>query len=85
MGVLELGLERNGTGWLVGDKCSYADLSFVTWNAIGEGLFKELGRTSEFEKFPLYQAWVRRLDERAEVRKVKGIMAKARAEHGLPP
>lgn len=85
IGVLELGLQRNGTGWLVGDKCTYADLAFVTWTAVGEGVLKGAGQGEKLADFPLYTAWNKRLDERPEVRKIKDIMAKARAEHGLPP
>ncbi|QIW97592.1 hypothetical protein AMS68_003110 [Peltaster fructicola] len=86
VGVLELGLERNGSGWLVGDKCTYADLSFVTWAAVGEGQLKELEKYDGFEdKYPLYTAWLNRLGEREEVKKIRARMAKGRADHGLPP
>jgi len=55
VGVLEMALEANGTGWLVGDKLTYADLSFITWSSVGEGLLKELGKLEGFEeKFPKY-------------------------------
>jgi glutathione S-transferase len=84
IGVLELGLERNGTGWLVGDKCTYADLSFVTWASVGEGLLGEIGRLEGFaEKYPKYTGWLKRLNEIEGVRKVQGIMAKGRADHGM--
>lgn len=84
MGVLELGLETNGTGWLVGDKCTFADLSFVTWNSVGEGLLAELGRSEGVDvKFPRYAAWNKRMEERGEVRTVRERMAKGRAQHGL--
>ena len=57
--VLDLGLEKNGTGWLVGDKCTFADLSFVTWNLVGEGLLKELGELQDLDvKYPSYAAWM---------------------------
>jgi glutathione S-transferase len=84
MGVLELGLEKNGTGWLVGDKCTFADLSFVTWNLVGEGLLKELGRVQDpGVKYPRYAAWMMTLYKREDVGKVREQMAKGRAEHGL--
>lgn len=85
VGVLDLGLQRNGTGWLVGAKCTYADLSFVTWNTIGEGVLQQVSRGAELDRFPLYRAWTERMDQRPEVLKIKAIMAKARADHGLPP
>lgn len=85
IGVLELGLERNGTGWLVGDKCTYADLSFVTWAGIGEGVLKEVGKLDGIaEKYPKYTAWLKALAERPEVKVINERIAKARAEHGLP-
>lgn len=84
-GVLELGLQRNGTGWLVGDKCTYADLSIVTWAKIGEGLLKELGRYNGFEeKFPRYCAWMSRLIQRPRISEALSEIAKARKAHGLP-
>jgi glutathione S-transferase len=82
--VLELGLKANGTGWLVGGKCTFADLSFVTWNLVGEGLLAELGRSDGLkEKYPQYAAWMKRLEERDDVRNIKQRMARGRAEHGL--
>jgi glutathione S-transferase len=32
VGIMEYHLQRNGTGYLVGSKCTYADLEFVAWN-----------------------------------------------------
>ena len=81
--VLESALERSGTGWLLGDKCTFADLSFVTWNLVGEGLLKELGQESKLIEFPGYVAWMTSMSGREEVRKIKDRMAKGRAEHGL--
>lgn len=82
--VLDLGLERNGSGWLVGDKCTFADLSFVTWNLVGEGLLKELGKLQDLDaKYPRYAAWMTALCKREDVGKIRERMAKGRAEHGL--
>jgi glutathione S-transferase len=44
-GVIDAALEKSGGEWLVGDKCSYADLSFVPWfwlcpAIMGEGFDK---------------------------------------------
>lgn len=53
--VLERRLADNGTGWLVGDHISIADVSTVGWVA---------GSTSLFdlkEAFPLLHAWVERI------------------------
>jgi glutathione S-transferase len=82
--VLDLGLEKNSTGWLVGDKCTFADLSFVTWNLVGEGLLKELGKLQDLDvKYPSYAAWMYALFKRDDVGKIRDRMAKGRAEHGL--
>jgi len=82
--VLELGLARSGAGWLVGDKCTFADLSFVTWNLVGEGLLAELGRPLGINgKYPQYAAWTKRLGDRDDVRSIRERMAQGRAEHGL--
>ena len=83
-GVLELGLKRNGSGWLVGGKCTYADLSFRTCASVGEGLLRELGKFEGFEQsYPYYAAWIHRMDELDAVQKIEGLMAKGRVEHGL--
>lgn len=78
-----MALERNGTGWLVGKKCTFADLSFITWNMVGEGLLKELGQDEKLAEYPRYAAWVAAMNEREDVKTIKGRMAKGRAEHGL--
>jgi glutathione S-transferase len=83
-GVLDEGLTRNGTGWLVGNKCTYADLSFVTWAIIGEGLLQELGRADELkETHPRYTTWLKSMKEREKVAKCLGLIAQGRAAHGL--
>jgi glutathione S-transferase len=77
-------LKRNGAGWLVGDKCTYADLSFHTWASVGEGLLRELGELDGFaDKYPLYTAWIERMDRMDAVKRISAAMAKGRAEHGL--
>ncbi|KAH7389288.1 thioredoxin-like protein [Phaeosphaeria sp. MPI-PUGE-AT-0046c] len=81
--VLDLGLQRNGTGWLVGSKCTYADLSFRTWAAVGEGLLAEVGRIGEIEKFERYRAWIGSMDEVGAVKWSLEKMAEGRREHGL--
>jgi glutathione S-transferase len=84
IGVLEVGLERNGTGWLVGDKTTYADLSFRTWAAIGKGLLGELGKLEGFvERFPKYTEWLKRMDGLEAVGQIQERMKKGTEEHGL--
>jgi glutathione S-transferase len=81
--VLELGLSRNATGWLVGDKCTYADLAFRTWAEVGEGVLREVGQEGELDGFPRYREWLGRMDELEGVRKVQERMREGRREHGL--
>ncbi|KAL4946471.1 hypothetical protein BDV06DRAFT_218398 [Aspergillus oleicola] len=84
IGVLEEGLGRNGTGWLVGDKCTYADLSFVTWAGVGEGLLRELNKADKLdEKYPKYSAWLKAMRGREKAAKCEKSIAEARAAHGL--
>lgn len=83
-GVIETGLERNGTGWLVGSKCTYADLSFVTWCGIGEGLLHELNKFDGLEaRYPLYTAWLARMKARPAIKKAMEDIAMARKAHNL--
>ena len=81
-GVLNTALK--GREWLVGDKCTYADLSFVTWAKTGEGLLAQLGRSGELEKFADYKAWMGRLEEREVVKEALARIAEVRKAHGLP-
>lgn len=82
-GVLDSALQ--GKDWLVGDKCTYADLSFVTWANIGYGLMKQLGKEDVYEQFPNYQRWMAAMQSRDAAKKVAEKVAKGRAAAGLPP
>ncbi|KAF2153571.1 glutathione S-transferase, partial [Myriangium duriaei CBS 260.36] len=83
IGVLDKGLESNATGWLVGDKCTYADLSFVTWAGVAKGLLVELHLEQKLEDYPRYTKWLERLGERPAVKKVQETVAKGRSAHNL--
>ncbi|CAG8961591.1 hypothetical protein HYFRA_00006125 [Hymenoscyphus fraxineus] len=75
LGVLETSLE--GKTWLVGNKCTYADLSFVTWNERLDALFT-VPAERKFEGFPNVEAWhgrmVGRPSWKAAMEKRKVIM-----------
>jgi len=62
--VLESVLEKND--WLVGDKCTYADLSWLAWQRRALSLFGE----DLYEKYPKVGAWIKRMEERPTVQKV---------------
>lgn len=83
--VLDGVLAKSSSGWLVGDKCTYADLAFVTWAHVADGMFKQSGTADHLEKYPSYGKWLKAMGERDSVKACIAEIAKGRAEHGLPP
>ena len=71
--------------WLVGDKCSFADLSFVTWFHVAKGLLAQLDQADVFQRAGNYSRWLTAMENRESVKEVVQIMAQERAAHGLPP
>ncbi|KIX05926.1 uncharacterized protein Z518_03900 [Rhinocladiella mackenziei CBS 650.93] len=67
-GVLDLAL--TGRDWLVGDKCTCADLSFINWASAGKGLLVELGKADILEKYPNYARWIAAMGKRDVVKSV---------------
>ncbi len=66
--------------YLVGGKCTYADLVFLTWAAIVPFLLGD-GSAEEIKKdYPSYSAWLERLMSRPAVKKVFEDKAKAVAK-----
>ncbi|KAI1442634.1 glutathione S-transferase [Annulohypoxylon stygium] len=63
--------------WLVGDKCTYADLTFTMWNA--QVAFFMGGRTGEYawnpDAFPHFTRWQNACLGRDSVRKVLSVLA----------
>lgn len=72
-GVLNTILE--GKEYLVGNKCSFADLSFVTWYQVAPRIWGDDVKAKE--EFPHYDAWMERLLARPTVMKVLEDKAKA--------
>lgn len=70
--VLDGILAKNGTGWLVGDKCTYADLSFYLW-----GLAKGMGWPDKWnnDDLPHHTAWLEKMGERAATKKTMAVRA----------
>ncbi|RYP83973.1 hypothetical protein DL770_005275 [Monosporascus sp. CRB-9-2] len=62
-GVLEKALEKGD--WLVGDKCTYADLSFIPW----QRAVPKFAGEDIYEKFPKVGAWMKRMESRPAVKK----------------
>ena len=73
-GVLDRVLE--GRKYLVGDKCTYADLSFITWQT---SILKIIGY-DQAKEYPNLQAWLDRMIERPII---KAIMEEREARMAL--
>lgn len=69
--VLDNALE--GKKYLVGDKCSYADLSFVVWCNVMPSFFGDEKLPDFAGEYPNYHAWLERLYARPAVKKVLQI------------
>ena len=67
--VLDSVLE--GRSWLVGDKCTYADLSFVTWDILIPTMMGSDQHPERFniDHYPNFKAWHERLLARESVKK----------------
>ena len=71
-----------GKQYLVGDKCTYADLSFVTWYSMLPFLMGEdMGKTDWEKELPDYSRWMSNLMERPAVKKVMEEKAKNMGKH----
>jgi glutathione S-transferase len=76
-GVLDTHLKKeHGRQWLVGDKCTYADLAFVTWATTGRGI--DGGATAK-KGLENWEKWYAALMERESVKKAYADQAKAKA------
>jgi len=79
LGVLNNILE--GKEYLVGNKCTIADLAFVTWDMLVPWIFADKGINIE-KDYPAYFAWNQRLMQRPAVQKiVKDKQEAMSAEH----
>lgn len=59
----------SGKEYLVGDKCSYADLSFIPWALLAPDLLGD-EKIDFAAEYPNYHAWLERLLARPAVKKV---------------
>ena len=66
-----------GKEYLVGDKCTYADLSFVTWAVIAPFAMGEDHKLDLKSEYPAYASWMDRLMARPAVKKVLADKQKA--------
>jgi len=62
-------LRDGGREWLVGGKCTYADIAFIPWdNGLSQFIFSE-GEVDWEKEFPDFSAWRQRLLARPAVKK----------------
>ena len=79
LGVLNSALA--GKTYLVGEKCTYADLSFVTWDqAIPVAFADDYAALELDKKYPSYWAWKERLLARPAVKKILAEKAETMAK-----
>jgi glutathione S-transferase len=82
LGVIDAHLKKTGNPYLVGEKLSFVDLMFVTWNHQVPFLIDGL-KDDGFEKnYPQAHAWWKSLEDRASVKKVYAYNEKLKAESG---
>ncbi|KAJ5228211.1 hypothetical protein N7489_008919 [Penicillium chrysogenum] len=78
-GVLDKAL--SGRQWLVGDKCTFADLAFVPWQNMVGMIIQDKDVEQDFARsFPNVQAWMERMKQMPAVVKVLQDKDNAMAE-----
>ena len=55
--------------WLVGDKCTYTDLSFIMWNVSIDIVMKDCPVKWNIEDYPDFKRWMEALKARPAVSK----------------
>lgn len=78
-GILE------GKEWLVGGKCTYADLAFLPWNTRVNMALNTPPGEDPLDKWPNVQAWNRRMEARPSWKRSMEIRDKLMGEQGLQP
>jgi len=71
--VIELQLTRTGKSYLVGDKCTFADLMFVPWYRAFPGPAEEFLVKTWPEKYLLSYAWNQELNAREGVKQAQKV------------
>ena len=82
MSVLDGALR--GKKWLVGDKCTFADLSFLPWHGIVPAIWKD-EKLDIAGKYPDYHRWTEEMSARPAVKRARekeaeGIKAQEQAK-----
>ena len=81
LGVLETSLQ--GREWLVGDKCTFADISFFMWNDLLPSVTRSTPEDTILKQYPGALAWHQRMKARPAVAKVVQMRDDAIAEDGM--
>lgn len=81
LGVLNTALE--GKEWLVGDKCTLADLSFLPWNNRVNMTISTPQGEDPLAPYPNVQAWQQRMEARDSWKKAMEVRAKLMDDQGL--
>lgn len=66
-----------GRDWLVGQKCTYADLAFVMWNTNIDHVLKDRPEGAErwdIEKYPNFKKWQEKMLGRESLKKVLSVL-----------
>ncbi|RAH65218.1 glutathione S-transferase family protein [Aspergillus aculeatinus CBS 121060] len=84
LSVLET-LLGGGKTWLVGDKCTFADLSFMPWNTRLDFVLMTKPGEDPLAPYPNVQAWHRRMVERPAWKRAMAVRDKLMDDQGLMP
>lgn len=63
-----------GRDWLVGDKCTYADLAFVMWNLNIEYVLKDRPDGWNIADYPNFKRWHEAILARDSLKKVLSVL-----------
>lgn len=79
--VLDTHLAKTGTGYLVGDKLTYADLAFVPWHVCLDYIWRLDNEAEDLkkmlDKYPTCKAWMDGMTSRQSFKDVWKERAKA--------
>jgi glutathione S-transferase len=74
-----------GKDWLIGGKCTFADLAFLPWNARLDSVLLTPPGDDPLAPYPNVQAWHQRMLARGSWERVMSIRDKLMDEQGLQP
>lgn len=74
-----------GRIWLVGDKCTFADLAFLPWNTRLDATLLTAKEKDPLEQYPNVKAWHKRMLVRDSWKRTMVIRDKLMDDQGLQP